>query len=93
MSKVASAFLRLTGTNPQEGLGGPPPPPLCLPPFVEASTLSSQSRDIHNRWSRDSQLLKFMNVESRSAFWWKGDTLVAQRLPALKAPVTHQVLS
>lgn len=26
MSKVASAFLHLTETNPQEGLGGPPSP-------------------------------------------------------------------
>lgn len=31
MSKVASAFLHLTGTNTQEGLSGPPslPPSLC----------------------------------------------------------------
>lgn len=61
MSKVASAFLHLTGTNPQEGLGGPPPLPVWRPVHSSrlsgGSTLPSQSKDIH----RDSQLPKFMN--------------------------------
>lgn len=67
MSKVASAFLHLTETNPQEGLSGPPS--LCggctlsSPVWVSPGgfSLSSRSRDIQVRWTGDSRFPKFMN--------------------------------
>lgn len=67
VSKVASAFLHLTETNPQEGLGGPPPAVcrlyalLACVGFPWGSSLPSRFKDIQVRWTRDSQLPKFMN--------------------------------